>query len=313
MSFQEHVQQVEGHAAGASEKFNAGETIIEHVSNSGLDHPLIHLPKLFGIDFSVTKHVFMLWLVAAVVFLVVTWTVRRYLRQERLVPSGLMGGLEFVVEFVRDSIVLPNVGGKWVQTWTPLVLTFFLFILFSNAIGLIPVFEVVALLDRYVLRTGADSFLGRVVHGGATATANFNVTAALATITFLSIILAGTKAHGFVKHWKNLVPHGLNPAIYVILIPIEVIGMFVRPFALTMRLAANMTGGHIAILAILSFVFLFTEMFGRAVAGIGVGLAVSVPLAVGISALEIIVVLVQAYVFTLLTAVFIGMAIHVHH
>jgi F-type H+-transporting ATPase subunit a len=313
MSFQEHVQHVEGHAADAAEQFNAGETIIEHVSNSGLDHPLIHLPKLFGIDFSVTKHVFMLWVVAAVVFLMVTWTVRRYLRQERLVPSGLMGGLEFVVEFVRDSIVLPNVGGKWVQTWTPLVLTFFLFILFSNAIGLIPVFEVVALLDRYVLRTGADSFLGRVVHGGATATANFNVTAALATITFLAIILAGTKAHGFVKHWKNLVPHGLNPAIYLILIPIEVIGMFVRPFALTMRLAANMTGGHIAILAILSFVFLFTEMFGRAVAGIGVGLAVSVPLAVGISALEIIVVLVQAYVFTLLTAVFIGMAINVHH
>jgi F-type H+-transporting ATPase subunit a len=89
--------------------------------------------------------------------------------------------------------------------------------------------------------------------------------------------------------------------------------MLVKPFALTMRLAANMTGGHIAILAILSFVFLFTEMFETALAGIGVGIAVAIPLAVGISALEIIVVLVQAYVFTLLTAVFIGMAIHVHH
>ena len=108
-------------------------------------------------------------------------------------------------------------------------------------------------------------------------------------------------------------PHGLNPAIYILLIPIEIIGMFVRPFALTMRLAANMTGGHIAILAILSFVFLFTEMFNSHIAGIGVGFLVSMPLAVGISALEIIVVLVQAYVFTLLTAVFIGMAIHVHH
>jgi F-type H+-transporting ATPase subunit a len=111
----------------------------------------------------------------------------------------------------------------------------------------------------------------------------------------------------------NLVPHGLAWPIYILLIPIEIMGMFVRPFALTMRLAANMTGGHIAILAILSFVFLFTELFGRAIAGVGVGLAVSVPLAVGISALEIIVVLVQAYVFTLLTAVFIGMAIHAHH
>jgi F-type H+-transporting ATPase subunit a len=139
------------------------------------------------------------------------------------------------------------------------------------------------------------------------------VTAALATITFGAIIVAGSKAHGPVQHWKNIVPHGLAWPIYIILIPIEILGMFVRPFALTMRLAANMTGGHIAILAILSFVFLFAEMFGKAIAGVGVGLAVSVPLAVGISALEIIVVLVQAYVFTLLTAVFIGMAINVHH
>ena len=169
------------------------------------------------------------------------------------------------------------------------------------------------MLDRFLLHTSQDSFLNRLIHGGTTATANFNVTAALATITFVSIIVAGSKAHGFVKHWKNMAPQGLHPLIYIILIPIEVIGMFVRPFALTMRLAANMTGGHIAILAILSFVFLFTEMFGRAIAGIGVGMVVSVPLAVGISALEIIVVLVQAYVFTLLSAVFIGMAIHVHH
>ena len=115
------------------------------------------------------------------------------------------------------------------------------------------------------------------------------------------------------QHWKNLVPHGLPWPIYIMLIPIEILGMLVRPFALTMRLAANMTGGHIAILAILSFVFIFTELFGRAAIGVGVGVALSVPLAVGISALEIIVVLVQAYVFTLRTAMFIGMAIHAHH
>jgi F-type H+-transporting ATPase subunit a len=310
MVLQEHVQE---HAAGAVEKFNAGETIIEHVSNSSLDHPLIQLPTVLGINFSVTKHVFMLWLVAATVFVVVTWTVRRYLKQGGLIPYGPMNALEAVVEYVRDSIVLPNVGRKWVNTWTPLILTFFFFILFANAVGLIPIFEVVALLDRWVLHTGEDSLAKNLMHGGTTATANFNVTAALATITFGAIIVAGTRAHGFVKHWKNLVPHGLAPVLYVILIPIEIMGMFVRPFALTMRLAANMTGGHIAILAILSFVFLFAEMFGRAVAGVGVGLAVSVPLAVGISALEIIVVLVQAYVFTLLTAVFMGMAIHAHH
>ena len=184
-----------------------------------------------------------------------------------------MNALEAVVLYVRDEIVQPNVGRKWVNTWTPLILTFFIFILCANAIGLIPMFDVVALLDHYVLHTAPDSFLKNVVHGGTTATANFNVTAALATITFGAIIVAGTKAHGFVKHWKNLVPHGLAWPIYILLIPIEIMGMFVRPFALTMRLAANMTGGHIAILAILSFVFLFAEMFGSALAGIGVGLA----------------------------------------
>jgi F-type H+-transporting ATPase subunit a len=299
--------------AAEPEKFDAGRIIIEHVSNSGHDHPLIHLPTIMGIDFSVTKHVFMLWLVAAIVFLVVTAAVRRYLKQNNPVPSGFMNALEAVVVFVRDDIVQPNVGRKWVSTWTPLILTFFIFILCANAIGLIPIFDVIALLDHYVLHTGPDSFIKLLEHGGTTSTANFNVTAALATITFGAIIVAGSKAHGAVQHWKNIVPHGLAWPIYILLIPIEIMGLFVRPFALTMRLAANMTGGHIAILAILSFVFLFAEMFGHAFAGVGVGLMVSVPLAVGISALEIIVVLVQAYVFTLLTAVFIGMAIHVHH
>jgi F-type H+-transporting ATPase subunit a len=312
MLAQEAVQEHAAEAAhGAAEKFNAGKTIIEHVSNNA-EHPIFHLPKIAGIDFSITKHVFMLWLVAAFVFVVVTWAVRRYLRQDRLVPSGFMNALEAVVEFVRDSIVLPNVGKKWVNTWTPLIVTFFLFILCANAIGLIPLFDVLGLADHYVLRTGEHSFLKSILHGGTTATANFNVTAALATITFGAIIVAGTKAHGFVKHWMNLVPHGLAWPIYILLIPIEIMGMFVRPFALTMRLAANMTGGHIAILAILSFVFLFAEM-GGAFAGIGAGVVASIPLAVGISGLEIIVVLVQAYVFTLLTAVFVGMAIHVHH
>jgi len=88
--------------------------------------------------------------------------------------------------------------------------------------------------------------------------------------------------------------------------------MLVRPFALTMRLAANMTGGHIALLAILSFVFIFFELFGQA-AALGVGVILSLPVGVGLSGLELIVILVQAYVFTLLSAVFIGMAIHAHH
>jgi F-type H+-transporting ATPase subunit a len=311
MMVQEIAHQVEHAAAEAQSEFDASKTIIEHVSNAK-DHPIVHLPTIMGIDFSVTKHVMMLWLVAALVFLLVTVVVRRYLKQDRLVPSGFMNSLEAVVEFIRDSIVAPNVGRRWVNTWTPLILTLFIFILCANGIGLIPIFELLGLIDHWVLRTGEHSFVKSLMHGGTTATANFNVTAALATITFASIIVAGSRAHGFITHWKNLVPRGLAWPLYFLLIPIEVIGMFARPFALTMRLAANMLGGHIAILAILSFVFLFAQLFGR-VFGIGVGLAVSVPLAVAISALEIIVVLVQAYVFTLLSAVFIGMAIHAHH
>ena len=297
-------------AEQAAEGFNAGEVIIEHVSNSSIDHPLIHLPTIFGINMSVTKHVLMLWLVAVILFVVVTAAVRGYLAQDRRVPSRFMSGLEFLVEFLRDTVVRPSVGEKWTDAWTPLLLTFFVFILGANVIGLIPVFDVLALLNHTVIHAPEESFFARLLHGGVTATGNYNVTAALATISFFAIIVAGSRAHGFVKHWTNLMPH--QPLYIAIpLIPIEIMGMFVRPFALTMRLAANMTGGHIAILAILSFVFIFAEM--SAGLGVAIGLGLSLPLAVGISALEIIVVLVQAYVFTLLTAVFIGMAIHAHH
>ena len=315
-AFQEHIQEHAAEAAhGAGEKFSAGKTIIEHVTNSGREHPLLHLPTIAGIDFSVTKHVLMLWLVAGGVLLLLTALVRTYRRQTKNggVPSGPAAGLEYVVELIRDFIVTPNVGGKWMPTWAPLILTLFFFIFAANAIGLIPVFEVLALLDHFVLHTADGSFLKQVIHGGTTATANFNVTAGLATVTFFAIIAAGTRAHGFLAHWKNLVPGGVSKFVYPILIPIEIMGMFVRPFALTMRLAANMTGGHIAILSILSFVFLFAQMAGKALVGIGIGVAISLPMAAGISLLEVIVVLVQAYVFTLLTAVFVGMAIHAHH
>ena len=303
----------ETHAEELTEAFNAGEMIIEHVSNSSLDHPIFELPTLLGVNFSVTKHVLMLWLVAAGLFAIVTWSTRRYLKQERRIPTGFMNALEAIVQFIRDSVMLPNVGPKFLNTWTPLVLTFFFFILAANGIGLIPVFDLLGAIDRLILHTDEESLINRVLHGGTTATANYNVTAGLASITFVSIMVAGSKAHGFVGHWKNLAPPGMAWPLYFLLVPIELMGMLVKPFALTMRLAANMTGGHIAILSILSFVFIFTGLFQSAPAGIGVGLVLSVPLAVAISALEIIVVLVQAYVFTLLTAVFIGMAINVHH
>ena len=304
-------------SGGAMEQ--VGDNIIHHVSNSDIHHPIFPLPHLFNIDMSVTKHVLMLWIVALTVGFVVILPIQRYVQQRRLIPTGLMNVLEIVVSFVRDTIVKPNVGPKWVNSWAPLILTFLFFIFFANAIGMIPIFDVLGVINRFILHVpppipGVENhdFINGLLHGGPTATGNFNVTAALAIITFLSIIIAGTKAHGFIQHWKNLVPHGLPGFVYIILIPIEIIGMFVKPFALTMRLAANMTGGHIALLAILSFMAIFADMFHSVLAGLGVAL-ISVPLAAAISGLEIIVIIVQAYVFTLLSAVFIGMAINVHH
>ncbi len=292
-----------------------GDNIIHHVSNSDIHHPIFHLPHLFNIDMSVTKHVLMLWIVVVSVALFVILPVQQFIKKKTMIPSGLINLLEIVVTFVRDTIVRPNVGPKWVNNWAPLILTFLFFIFFANAIGMIPIFDLLGVVNRFVLHVpinDSNNFINGLLHGGPTATGNFNVTAALAMITFFSIIIAGARAHGFIQHWKNLVPHGLPGFVYVILIPIEIIGMFVKPFALTMRLAANMTGGHIALLAILSFMAIFADMFHSVFAGIGVAI-ISVPMAAAISGLEIIVVIVQAYVFTLLSAVFIGMAINVHH
>ena len=303
-----------GHASNSVME-QVGPNIIHHVSNSDISHPIIHLPTLYGINFSVTKHVFMLWLVTILIGIAVIIPVRRFLAGGRPVPTGWMNALETIVQFIRDSIVKPNVGPKWVMTWTPLVLTFFFFILFANGIGMIPIFDVLGAFNRFLLGVPASdshNVVNGILHGGVTVTGNFNVTAGLATITFFSIIIAGALAHGFLNHWKNLVPHGLAWPVYIILIPIEIMGLFVKPFALTMRLAANMTGGHIALLALLSLMAIFGEMFHSTAAGLGVAF-VAIPIAVAISALEIIVVLVQAYVFTLLTAVFVGMAINVHH
>tara|TARA_B100000035_G_scaffold310558_1_gene318564 strand:- start:173 stop:1030 length:858 start_codon:yes stop_codon:yes gene_type:complete len=266
-----------------------GGIILHHVSDS---EPLITLPTFFGIDFSITKHVVMLWVTAVVVFSISYFATKRYRQEEYPVPTGFTNAFESVVDFIRNQVVRPNVGAEFARVWAPLILTFFFFILTANSLGLIPIFD--------------------IMPGGSTATGNFNVTAGLATVTFFGIIAAGSLKHGFLGHWKNLAPPGQPFLIYFILVPIEIIAIFVKPFALTMRLAANMTGGHIAILSIMSFIFVFGEMFSPS-AGIAVGVFVSVPLNVAISGLEIIVILIQAYVFTLLSAIFIGMAIHPHH
>jgi F-type H+-transporting ATPase subunit a len=300
-------------AEAAKEGFNAGELIIEHVSNTSVDDPLIHLPRVFGVDMSVTKHVFMEWVVAAILFVGITWLVRRYIAQERLIPGRAASLLEIALEFVRDSIAAPNLGDKWVRAWTPMLLTLFLFIFTCNLMGVIPLFDA----------------LGAAEFDGHSRRAGFVVHAPPARRRHRDRQL---QRHGGSRDRRVLRDHrrrtqgarvraaleeprarGLPWPIYIMLIPIEILGMFVRPFALTMRLAANMAGGHIAILALLSLIFVFTSLFERTIAGIGIGMVLSLPIGVGLTALELIVILVQAYVFTLLTAVFIGMAIHAHH
>ncbi len=257
-----------------------GSLIIHHVTNSEVLVPF----HLFGLDISITKHVIMLWVAGGLVIIAFLLGTRRYRREEMPVPSGFSNFLEFVVDFVHNQIVVPNVGRQYARTWSPLLLALFTLILTANFLGLIPFFD--------------------LIPGGGTATGNVIVTASLAAITFLAIIAAGSLAHGFIGHWRNLAPPGVPWPVLFILIPIELLGMFVRPFALTMRLAANMTAGHIAMLAILTPIFLM----GKAWVGVP-----SVALNVGIYFLEMIIAMVQAYVFTLLTAVFIGAAIQPEH
>lgn len=262
---------------------NIGDKIIEHVANSDV---MFHF-ELFGIDLSITKHVIMLWIAAGLLISAALWATRKYRKEDLPVPSGFSNAFEFVVDFVRTGILIPTVGKNHVLKWGPLVMSFFFLILTMNFLGLIPLFN--------YINHG---------HGGTTATGNVTLTASLAIITFFSIIIAGVLEHGFFKHWKNMIPGNVPKAVLIILIPIEIMSMFVRPFALTMRLAANMTAGHIAMLAIFAPIFILHNAY--------VGVA-SVAMNVGITFLEIIVSIVQAYVFTLLSSVFIGQSIHPHH
>ncbi len=262
---------------------NIGEQIIAHVANSG---EMIHF-ELFGINLSITKHVIMLWIAASLLITVALYASRKYRSEKRPIPSGFTNAFEFVVDFVRTGILIPTVGKNHVLKWGPLVMSFFFLILTMNFLGLMPMFN--------YINHG---------HGGTTPTGNFNMTAALAIITFFAIIIAGVLEHGFFRYWKNMIPGNVPKAVLIILIPIEVMSMFVRPFALTMRLAANMTAGHIAMLAIFAPIFILHNAY--------VGVA-SVAMNVGITFLEIIVSIVQAYVFTLLSSVFIGQSIHPHH
>jgi F-type H+-transporting ATPase subunit a len=245
------------------------EVVIHHISNADIP-ALAHL--------HVSKAVVMMWFAAAFLIVFLGWALRRS-RLSSGAPSGVTNMIEAVAVFVRDEIATAYMGKKWGRIFTPYLLTLFLFILTCNLMGMLP--------------------------GSYTATSNLNVTFALALLTLTLMIGSGIYVMGPVGYIKHMVPEGTPILLAPLLIVIETLSTFVKPVALTIRLGANMTAGHIVILVMLSFLFIFQSIL--------VGLFVSVPMAVAISMLEVIVAFIQAYVFTLLTAIFIGMLVHSSH
>jgi F-type H+-transporting ATPase subunit a len=184
--------------------------------------------------------------------------------------------VEAFLLFVRDDIAEKNIGHDG-HHYVPYLASAFAFILGMNLLGLIPY--------------------------GATATGNLSVTVVLAVCTFVMTQIAGMRAQGVGGYWAHLVPAGVPWWLYPILLPIEVIGLFTKPFALMMRLFANMVAGHIVIFFLIGLIFIMHS-------GAWAGLAI--PFAFGIFLLELFVAFIQAYVFTTLSAVFIGLASHAH-
>ncbi|HKC48719.1 MAG TPA: F0F1 ATP synthase subunit A [Gemmatimonadales bacterium] len=268
-----------------------GGMIFQHTSDSHfLELPLIGevpLPtgwRLFGVDVSPTKHVVFLFLAALLVFLTVRTAGRSVQRrqQEGRGPKGFGAAIEAIALFVRDDVAVANIGHNG-KKFAPYVMTLFFFVLYCNLLGLLPY--------------------------GSTPTGNIVVTATLAVLTFLITEISGLFALGPKGYLKTIVfvppgMHGLGAvAMAGLMTPIELISKLVKPFALCLRLFANMTAGHFVILALLGLIFLFANWFVA---------AGSVLFVLFMMCLELLVAFLQAYIFALLTSVFIGMLQHEH-
>jgi len=232
---------------------------------------------LLPLDFSITKIV--AGMIFASLFLIIIFTRmgRMYRKEKLVIPSGLNGFLEPMIMFIRDEIAIPNIGTDKYERFMPYLLTVFFFILINNIMGLIPPF----------------------IPFGANVTGNIAITMVLALFTFFITQINGNKSY-----WRHIfatpgVPLWLLP----VMIPVEIIGMFSKPFALMIRLFANITAGHIIILSLISVIFIFKSIAIAPVTGIFV---------LFMNTLEILVAFLQAYVFTLLSALFIGLAAKSH-
>jgi F-type H+-transporting ATPase subunit a len=216
-----------------------------------------------------------MWIASALLVLVVFSAVRK----RNVVPRGLYNFVEMLVQFVRNEIAVKNIGEKDADRFVPYLVSAFFFILFLNLFGLVPF--------------------------AATPTANISVTVMMAVFTFLITQYAQIKAQGiggYLAHLTGGVPKSLAP-LWVIMIPVEILGLFTKPFALTVRLFANMVAGHFVILALLGLIYALNSQW--------IAFA-SVPMALMIFMLELFVAFVQAYIFTMLSSLFIGAGV-VHH
>ncbi len=265
---------------------NSSSWIVEHITDSSVldiePFGVIHLPSiqfnLFGmdLDLSITKHVVFLWIAAIILLILMRYTASRY--KKSLIPKGIANVIEMIVTFIRDEIAAPTIGENYAVKFLPFLGTIFFFILTCNLLGLLPY--------------------------GATATSNISVTGSLALISFLMIQGAGMKKNGVLGYIKGLIPHGVPVFLIPIMFVVELLGLFTKPFALTIRLFANMTAGHVVILALIGLIFILKTPFIS---------PVSILFALFIYLLELLVALIQAYIFTMLSSLFIGMAIHQEH
>ena len=228
------------------------------------------------INLSITKNVASMLLACFLLFFLLLKTSKGY-KNKKEAPKGLQGFLEPLILFVRDDIIKSNIGPKY-EKYTMFLLTVFFFILINNLLGLTP--------------------------GAANVTGNISVTFVLSMFTFVIITISANKGY-----WKHLVkPPGTPIPLLPIMIPIEIFGVFTKPFALMIRLFANITAGHIIIFSLISLIFVASNNGENAIAGWSVA-PISVLFVLFIFLIEILVAFLQAYIFTLLSAVFIGLAV----
>lgn len=266
------------HAAEQGEKSN---WIMHHILDANkldflpfFEVPLPHL-NLFGLDISITKHVVYMWLASVILILVMMKVAKSY--KKSLIPKGVSNFFEVFIIFVRDDIAKPTIG-KGYETFVPYLLSAFFFIMFCNFLGLLPY--------------------------SATSTSNIAVTTSLAVSTFVVTQFGGIRKNGLFGYFKGLIPHGVPLPLLPIMAVVEILGLFTKPFALAIRLFANMTAGHIIIYALISLIFVMKTLL---IAPISIGMALFIYF------LEILVALLQAYIFTMLSSLFIGMAVHQDH